>query len=542
MSKFVFVTGGVLSSLGKGVASASMGALCEAAGLSVSFLKFDPYLNVDPGTMSPYEHGEVYVTDDGAETDLDLGHYERYVARRLGRRHNHTAGQIYASVIRGEREGRYEGATVQVIPHVTDAIKQCIATVAEEADIVFIEIGGTVGDIEGQPFYEAVRQWMMEHRSDSLSIHLTWLPYIPSAGEVKTKPTQHSVRDLRSVGIQPDLLFCRAQAALSEAERKKIALFTSVALDSVYALPDVSCIFEVITRLFNQGWLDDVSRRFAFSVQRPDLSVWHRLIQAHEHPRGVLRVGLVGKYVGVKDAYRSLAAALYHAGLHQELAVHVSYLDAESLEVSTEALRGLDGVVVAGGFGVRGVEGKIAAARYCLEQQVPYFGICLGMQVAAIAWLRGHGYPAAHSTEFEPETEAPVVLRMDQMERGIVWHEGARAGDLGGTLRVGLMPVHVREGTRLHGAYGAREIQERHRHRYEINPKFHEALESTGLVIAATDPSGALVEALEYPKHPWFVGCQFHPEFLSTPRMSHPLFDDWIRVLWDRRVAQGEGS
>lgn len=531
MAKLVFVTGGVVSSLGKGIAASSMGALCEAAGYKVTFLKFDPYINIDPGTMSPYQHGEVYVTDDGSETDLDLGHYERYVDVRLGKKNNYTTGQIYAEVIRRERRGEYNGSTVQVIPHITDEIKRCVYAVEEGVDIVFVEIGGTVGDIEGQPFYEAIRQLMMERGAENaLSVHLTWLPYISSADELKTKPTQHSVKELRSIGIQPTLLFCRAETVLQDAERNKIGLFTNVEHRSVYSLPDVVCIYEVITNLYQQNLLEDLASRMNLSPMVPDLSIWQEKIDRHYHPTRALTIGLVGKYTEVKDAYLSLVNALYHSSLKHAVTINVKYIDAEKLDEIDVALSGIDAVIVPGGFGDRGVEGKIAVAAWCLEKKMPYLGICLGMQVAVIAWARMHGLQA-NSTEFDIDVPCPVVLRMDQMERSIELRHNAHCDDVGGTLRLGLLELAIKDGTLLKKIYGSELISERHRHRYEVNPAYHDFLQEKGMTLSASSHEGLLVEAVEVSSHPWFVACQFHPEFLSTPKASHPLFDGLVSYL-----------
>ncbi|MDZ7749547.1 MAG: CTP synthase [Halofilum sp. (in: g-proteobacteria)] len=537
MTRFVFVTGGVVSSLGKGIAAASLSALLEARGLKVAMLKLDPYINVDPGTMSPYQHGEVFVTEDGAETDLDLGHYERFTRVRTSQRSNFTTGRVYLNVISKERRGDYLGATVQVIPHITDEIKRLIHEGAGDADIAMVEIGGTVGDIESLPFLEAIRQMGVEvGRDNAMFIHLTLVPYIASSGEMKTKPTQHSVKELRSIGIQPDMLLCRASQPMPEEERRKIALFTNVARARGRLgarrrphLPHarVCCM--------RQGLDDIVARALAHADaaagrSRPSGT---RCSTAMAHPEHEVTIGMVGKYIDLADSYKSLNEALIHAGIHTRTRVHIRYVDSEQLEMEgTGLLDGLDAILVPGGFGVRGVEGKIAAVRYAREHGVPFLGICLGMQVAVIEFARNvAGLDAANSTEFDRETPHPVIALITEWQTASgEFERRSEDSDLGGTMRLGGQECHLRTGTRVHATYGRETIVERHRHRYEFNNRYFERLREAGLVFSGVSRDQALVEVVELPDHPWFVGCQFHPEFTSNPRDGHPLFTSFIRA------------
>ena len=533
MTKFIFVTGGVVSSLGKGIASASLGTILEARGLKVTLIKLDPYINVDPGTMSPFQHGEVFVTDDGAETDLDLGHYERFVHARMSKRNNYTTGRIYASVIAKERRGDYLGATVQVIPHITDEIKRCIREGAGDADIALVEIGGTVGDIESLPFLEAIRQLGIELGHDNaLYMHLTLVPYIPAAGEIKTKPTQHSVKELLSIGIQPDILMCRADRPLPRDERRKIALFTNVQERAVISAIDVDCIYKIPLLLHEQGLDDLVAEKFRLDVPKADLASWRQIVEALEHPTGEITVALVGKYTGLTDAYKSLTEALIHGGIHTRTRVRIRYIDAEEIQQNgTGVLRGMDAILVAGGFGERGVEGKIKAAAYAREQKVPYLGICLGMQVAVIDYARSKaGLAGAHSTEFNPTTPHPVIALVTEWTtaEGQV-ERRSHSSELGGTMRLGAQQCRLAPGSKARELYGQDVISERHRHRYEVNNGYLDALEQAGLVVSGRSLDGQLVEMIELSDHPWFVACQFHPEFTSNPRDGHPLFSGFVR-------------
>ena len=551
MPRYVFVTGGVVSSLGKGIASSSLGALLEAHGLRVTLVKLDPYINVDPGTMNPFEHGEVYVTRDGAETDLDLGHYERFVRTPMSRKNNFTTGQIYESVIRRERRGDYLGSTVQVIPHITDEIRSCIESSAEGSDVAMVEIGGTVGDIESLPFLEAIRQMAFDlGRARTLFIHLTLVPYIASSGEIKTKPTQHSVKELRSIGIQPDLLLCRTDRPLPEKERRKISLFTNVEPRAVVSAPDVDTIYR-LPRLFHEQGVDAVvMERLGLDAGHHaiDLSEWDGVVARLDQPDGEVVVGMVGKYVHLADSYKSLNEALVHGGIAARTAVRVEFIDAEEIERhGCAALERVDCVLAPGGFGSRGVEGKIRAARFARERRVPFLGICLGMQVAVIEYARNaaalHG---ANSTEFEPGARHPVIaLLTEWMEGdGSVQHR-EDGGDLGGTMRLGAQEVVLVPGTRARAAYGKPVIEERHRHRYEFNNRYLEPLEKAGLVISATTADGDLVEMVELPEHPWYVGCQFHPEFTSNARDGHPLFEAFVRAAIlhrDHRSGARDGA
>jgi len=533
-----------VSSLGKGIASASLGAILEARGLKVTLLKLDPYINVDPGTMSPFQHGEVFVTDDGAETDLDLGHYERFVRIRTGRKNNFTAGQIYESVIRKERRGDYLGGTVQVIPHITDEIKRSIRAGAGDADIALVEIGGTVGDIESLPFLEAIRQMGVElGRDNALYIHLTLVPYIAAAGEIKTKPTQHSVKELRSIGIQPDVLLCRAHQPLPEAERRKIALFTNVEEKAVISAVDVDNIYKIPLWLHSQKLDEIVLRKLHIEVPVADLADWKYVVNAMEFPESEVSVGMIGKYVELTESYKSINEALTHAGIHTGTRVRIRYIDSEKLEGGEPELDGLDGldaILVPGGFGERGVEGKIVAVRYAREHGIPYLGICLGMQVAVIEFARHvAGLQGAHSTEFSPDTPHPVIALITEWQdrEGRIEQRDA-ASDLGGTMRLGAQTAVLTEGSQVQRAYGAPRVQERHRHRYEFNNAYAERLEAAGLVFSGRSEDGTLVEALELSDHPWFVGCQFHPEFTSTPRDGHALFTGFVSAARRHQEAK----
>ena len=542
MTHYVFTTGGVVSSLGKGIATASLGALLEARGLKVSLVKLDPYINVDPGTMSPFQHGEVFVTEDGAETDLDLGHYERFVRTRMTRSNNYTTGRIYENVIRKERRGDYLGATVQVIPHVTDEIKACIKKGAGEADVALVEIGGTIGDIESQPFLEAIRQLRVELGSKhTLFIHLTLVPYIASAGEVKTKPTQHSVKELRSIGIQPDILLCRSDRPLPESERKKIALFTNVEERAVISAIDVDNIYK-IPRLYHEQGLDTiVVEKFGLEVSDANLNEWDRVLYGMEHPLAQVTIAMVGKYVGLTESYKSLSEALSHGGLRTRTKVNLAYVDSERIErEGTGCLEGIDAILVPGGFGGRGIQGKIETVRFAREHAIPYLGICLGMQIAVIEFARNKaGLHGAHSTEFNPKTPHPVLALVTEWTTA----EGALerrdvSSDLGGTMRLGGQPCRLLPGSQVRSIYGKEVIVERHRHRYEFNNRYADLLEGVGLNITGRSIDGHLVEIVEIPQHPWFIGCQFHPEFTSTPRNGHPLFESYIHAALAHQAAK----
>jgi CTP synthase len=544
MTKFVFVTGGVVSSLGKGTASASLAALLESRGIRVTLIKLDPYINVDPGTMSPFQHGEVFVTEDGAETDLDLGHYERFSQARMTRRNNFTTGQIYESVIKKERRGDYLGGTVQVIPHITDEIKSFIRAGAGDAEVAIVEIGGTVGDIESLPFLEAVRQMAIQmDRQDTCFIHLTLVPYIPSAGEIKTKPTQHSVKELREIGIQPDVILCRADRPLPPEERRKIALFTNVPEEAVISAVDVDSIYKIPAMLHRQKLDDIVCRRLGLSVPPADLSDWDRLVEALEHPLAEVDIALVGKYVNLTESYKSLSEALIHAGIHTRSRVRIHYIDSEAIErEGTGCLRGMDAVLVPGGFGKRGVEGKIQAIRYARENKIPYLGICLGLQLAVIEFARHvAGLAGAHSTEFDPNTPHPVIALINEwVNRDGSLERRSAQSDLGGTMRLGGQECELREGTLARRIYNASRIVERHRHRYEVNNNYVPQLEAAGLRVSGLSAAEGLVEMIELPDHPWFVASQFHPEFTSTPRGGHPLFNAFIQAaLAYRRRMRG---
>jgi len=533
MTKFVFVTGGVVSSLGKGIAAASLGTILESRGINLTLLKLDPYINVDPGTMSPFQHGEVFVTEDGAETDLDLGHYERFVNMRMMKRNNFTTGQIYESVIRKERRGDYLGGTVQVIPHITDEIKHFIRMGAGEADAAIVEIGGTVGDIESLPFLEAIRQMSLQlGRNNTCFIHLTLVPFIPSAGEIKTKPTQHSVKELREIGIQPDIVLCRADREIPEDERRKIALFTNVEERAVISAVDTDCIYKIPGLLHAQGLDEIVCRKLELQAPPANLTAWEELVFALEHPRTEVNIALVGKYVDLTESYKSLTEALTHAGIHTGSKINVHYIDSESIERDgVECLRDKDAVLVPGGFGKRGVEGKIRAIQYARENKVPYLGICLGMQLAVIEFARHcAGLPEAHSTEFDPDTPHPVIALITE------WHSQGRieqrdqASNLGGTMRLGAQKCMLLPGSLAREIYGEERVVERHRHRYEVNNRYIPHLMNGGMRVSGMSATEDLTEMIEMPDHPWFLGCQFHPEFTSTPRKGHPLFSSFIRA------------
>ncbi|MEB4592067.1 CTP synthase [Candidatus Thiothrix sp. Deng01] len=538
MARYVFITGGVVSSLGKGIAAASLGAILEARGLKVTMMKLDPYINVDPGTMSPFQHGEVFVTEDGAETDLDLGHYERFVGFKATRLNNFTTGRIYENVIRKERKGEYLGATVQVIPHITDEIKRCVRAGAAGADIAMVEIGGTVGDIEAMPFLEAIRQMGVEDgRQNTLFIHLTLLPYVAAAGELKTKPTQHSVKELRSIGVQPDILLCRSERQLPENERKKIALFTNVDERAVISVLDVDNIYKVPLWLHAQKLDRIVAEKLGLAdLPEADLSDWKNVVSAMEFPEAEITVAMVGKYVDLTESYKSLNEALTHAGIQTHTKVRIRYIDSEKLEsadeLALEALHTADAVLVPGGFGKRGVEGKIRAVQYARENRIPYLGICLGMQVAVIEFARHcAGLANAHSTEFFPGTPDPVIglITEWQTEDGKI-EKRSQNSDLGGTMRLGGQPCLLQAGSLARATYGSEQIIERHRHRYEFNNHYRDILSQHGLVLSGASIDGNLVEMVELKDHPWFLACQFHPEFTSRPRQGHPLFSGFIRA------------
>ena len=534
MTRFIFVTGGVVSSLGKGIASASLGAVLEARGLNLAMVKMDPYINVDPGTMSPFQHGEVFVTEDGAETDLDLGHYERFVRCGISSDSNYTAGQIYENVIQKERRGDYLGATVQVIPHVTDEIIRCIKRGAADAEVALVEIGGTVGDIESLPFLEAIRQMRVELGSENtLFIHLTLVPYIASAGEVKTKPTQHSVKELRSIGIQPDILLCRAQESISSSERRKIALFTNVGERAVISALDASNIYQIPENLHAEGLDDIVVDKLNLTVPPANLTNWKKVVSALENPSNHVSIAMVGKYVDLTEAYKSLSEALVHAGIHTDTRVEICYVDAEAIEKNgTNILEKVDGILVPGGFGERGIDGKVMAVTFARERQIPFLGICLGMQMAIIEVARNlAGLAGAHSTEFNKATEHPVVALITEWagsDGAIETRDGM--SDMGGTMRLGAQPCRLASDSIVGQAYGNDLINERHRHRYEFNNTYTMDMESAGLKIVGRSLDGNLVEIVELSDHPWFVGCQFHPEFSSTPRDGHPLFNSFVRA------------
>jgi CTP synthase len=535
MTKYVFVTGGVVSSLGKGIAAASLGAILESRGIKITMLKLDPYINVDPGTMSPFQHGEVFVTDDGAETDLDLGHYERFISSRMGKRNNFTTGQIYETVIKKERRGEYLGKTVQVIPHITDEIKTHIKRGAEGAEVAIVEVGGTVGDIESLPFLEAIRQMGFEEgRENTCYIHLTLLPWIPTAGELKTKPTQHSVKELREIGIQPDLLLCRSDRALPEDERHKIALFTNVASEAVISAVDASSIYQIPSLLHAQKMDEIVCRKLNIKAKEADLSSWDKIVDALAHPKQEVNIAFVGKYVDLTESYKSLTEALIHAGIHTESKVRIHYMDSEDIERDgTAVLEPMDAILVPGGFGKRGTEGKMKAIQFARENKKPYLGICLGMQLAVIEYARNvANLKGANSTEFNPDGPHPLVgLITEWQDADGKVEVRSEDSDLGGTMRLGAQKCPIEAGTLAAQIYG-KEVNERHRHRYEVNNHYVDQLKAAGLVISARTPSEQLCEMVELPQnvHPWFVACQFHPEFTSNPRTGHPLFKSYIEA------------
>jgi CTP synthase len=535
MTKYVFVTGGVVSSLGKGIAAASLGAILESRGIRVTMLKLDPYINVDPGTMSPFQHGEVFVTDDGAETDLDLGHYERFISARMAKRNNFTTGQIYESVIKKERRGEYLGKTVQVIPHITDEIKTHIKRGAEGADVAIVEVGGTVGDIESLPFLEAIRQMGFEEgRGNACYIHLTLLPWIPTAGELKTKPTQHSVKELREIGIQPDILLCRADRSLPDDERRKIALFTNVASEAVISAVDANSIYEIPGLLHDQMLDEIVCHKLGIIARAADLSSWKKIVHALANPEYTVNIAFVGKYVDLTESYKSLTEALIHAGIHTHSKVCIHYIDSENIEENgTDALNDMDAILIPGGFGKRGTEGKIVAIRYAREHKIPYLGICLGMQLAVIEFARDVAHlNDANSTEFNPESPHTVVGLITEWQAADGRLEKRdENSNLGGTMRLGAQRCPIEAGTLAAQIYGA-EVNERHRHRYEVNNHYVEQLKDAGLVISARTPAENLCEMIELPQdvHPWFVACQFHPEFTSNPRTGHPLFKAYVEA------------
>ena len=531
MTRFIFVTGGVVSSLGKGIAAASLGAVLEARGLSVTMLKLDPYLNVDPGTMSPHQHGEVYVTEDGAETDLDLGHYERFLRAKMTQNNNFTSGQVYETILRRERRGDFLGGTVQVIPHVTDEIKRRIIAGAGDHNIALVEIGGTVGDIESQPFLEAVRQLRGElGYQNSLLLHLTLVPYIASAGETKTKPTQHSVKEMRSLGLQPDVLLCRSEVELEEDQRKKISLFTNVEERAVVPVMDAPTVYKIPRMLSDWGLDQFVLDRF--NIERPiaDLGQWDQVVENQLDSDGEVTIAMVGKYMDLLDAYKSLTEALVHAGIHNKTNVRIRYIDSEELEDNQSLLNDVDAILVPGGFGSRGIEGKIEAVKNARENNIPYLGICLGMQIAVIEYARNVcGLEGANSTEFDGETAHPVVGLIEEWtdQTGHVEQRDANS-DMGGTMRLGAQVCHLIKGSEAREIYGQDQIKERHRHRYEVNNNYLAQLKEDGLVIGGLSSDKTLVETIELPEHPWFFASQFHPEFTSTPRDGHPLFEQFI--------------
>ncbi|MBS0359699.1 MAG: CTP synthase [Proteobacteria bacterium] len=540
MTKYIFITGGVVSSLGKGIAAASLAAVLEARQLKVTLIKLDPYINVDPGTMSPFQHGEVFVTEDGAETDLDLGHYERFINTKMSKNNNFTTGKIYENVIRKERRGDYLGGTVQVIPHITDEIKRDIHLGANQADVALVEIGGTVGDIESLPFLEAIRQMRVDlGPHQTMYIHLTLVPYIPTSGEIKTKPTQHSVKELRSIGIQPDILICRSEQPLPEAERSKIALFTNVEKGCVISLEDAPSIYQIPMHLHEQGLDQQVVDKLQLDAKPADLREWEAVVTAQRSPKHKVKVGMVGKYVNLADAYKSLNEALIHAGISASTKVQIVYLDAEEIEAKGEhLLEDMDAILVPGGFGERGIEGKIKAVQYARENHIPFLGICLGLQVAVIEFARHvAGLARANSTEFESATPHPVIGLITEWKTDTGEHEKrSQESEMGGTMRLGAQPCLLEAKSLAHRLYGEKRIVERHRHRYEVNAEYLPQLEKAGLKVSGRSIDN-LVEMIEIPAHPWFLACQFHPEFTSTPRNGHPLFTGFIQAAV---AAQGK--
>ena len=547
MTRYIFITGGVVSSLGKGITSASLGAILEARGLNITMLKLDPYINVDPGTMSPFQHGEVFVTEDGAETDLDLGHYERFIRTTMSKKNNFTAGRVYEEVLKCERRGDYLGATIQVIPHITDKIKQRVIDGAGDADVALVEIGGTVGDIESQPFLEAIRQLRVELGSArTLFLHLTLVPYISTAGETKTKPTQHSVKELRSIGIQPDILVCRSEQEIDESARKKIALFTNVELPAVVSLPDTDSIYRVPSILGTAGLDQIVVEKLQLDCDKADFSEWDRVVEAELHPEREIKLAMVGKYTDLLDAYKSLNEAITHAGIQTRTKVNISYIDStDVMEQGTSLLEDYDAILIPGGFGERGFEGKILTTQYAREKKVPYLGICLGLQAAVIDYARNvAGLEGANSTEFDKKCEHPVIALISEWTTVTGTTEVRdENSDLGGTMRLGGQECVLDKNSITYECYGEREIVERHRHRYEFNNNYLETFAAAGLKLAGKSVDGMLVEVIEVPNHPWFVGCQFHPEFTSTPREGHPLFTGFILAAITRhkeRLSNGE--
>ncbi|MBN6082119.1 CTP synthase (glutamine hydrolyzing) [Aggregatibacter actinomycetemcomitans] len=538
-TNYIFVTGGVVSSLGKGIAAASLAAILEARGLNVTIMKLDPYINVDPGTMSPTQHGEVFVTQDGAETDLDLGHYERFIRTKMTKRNNFTTGKIYSEVLRKERRGDYLGATIQVIPHITNEIKARVIDGAAGHDVVLVEVGGTVGDIESLPFLEALRQLAVQvGRERTIFMHLTLVPYIPTAGELKTKPTQHSAKELLSIGIQPDVLICRSDRMIPPNERAKIALFCNVPERAVISLKDVSSIYQIPALLKSQGLDDFICDRFHLTCPEADLSEWEQVLYQQANPTGEVIIGMVGKYTELPDAYKSVNEALKHAGLKNRLTVNIKYIDSQDVETKgVEILKGLDGILVPGGFGYRGVEGKILTAKYARENNIPYLGICLGMQVALIEFARNvAGMSHANSSEFDRTCEQPVVGLITEWQDADGNTEVRNdESDLGGTMRLGAQKCHLAEGSLARKLYGAETIEERHRHRYEVNNVLLPQIEKAGLKVTGLSADKKLVEIIEVPNHPWFVACQFHPEFTSTPRDGHPLFEGFVKAAKDNQ-------
>ena len=539
-TNYIFVTGGVVSSLGKGIAAASLAAILEARGLNVTIMKLDPYINVDPGTMSPTQHGEVFVTQDGAETDLDLGHYERFIRTKMTKRNNFTTGKIYSEVLRKERRGDYLGATIQVIPHITNEIKDRVIAGAQGHDVVIVEVGGTVGDIESLPFLEALRQLAVQvGREHTIFMHLTLVPYIPTAGEVKTKPTQHSVKELLSIGIQPDVLICRSDRMIPPNERAKIALFCNVPERAVISLKDVNSIYQIPALLKSQGLDEFICQRFHLDCPEADLSEWEQVLYQEANPVGDVTIGMVGKYTELPDAYKSVNEALKHAGLKHRLSVHIKYIDSQDVETKgTDVLKGVDGILVPGGFGYRGVEGKILTAKYARENNVPYLGICLGMQIALIEYARNvAGLEKANSSEFDRNCEQPVVGLITEWQDA-EGHIETRDdnSDLGGTMRLGAQQCHLIEGSKARTLYGKETIEERHRHRYEVNNNLLPQIEKAGLKVTGLSADRKLVEIIEVPNHPWFVACQFHPEFTSTPRDGHPLFEGFVKAARENQL------
>ncbi|MFM1547387.1 MAG: CTP synthase [Candidatus Pseudothioglobus sp.] len=534
MTKYIFITGGVVSSLGKGIASASLASILETRGLNVTLLKLDPYINVDPGTMSPFQHGEVFVTNDGSETDLDLGHYERFVRTQLGKKNNFTAGRVYENVIQRERRGDYLGATVQIIPHITDEIKKLTREGAEDADVALVEIGGTAGDIESLPFLEAIRQMSLElGRENTLFIHLTLLPFIKVAGELKTKPTQHSVKELRGIGIQPDILICRSEYPLADSDRKKIALFTNVAENSVFISLDQDTIYKVPEVLHNQGLDDIVVEKLGLDCATADLKEWSDFVSRLGRPNHSVDIAMVGKYMDLTESYKSLSEALIHAGVHTQTKVNIHYFDSEEIEKNgADSLSKMSAVLVPGGFGIRGIEGKIKAVQFARENKIPFLGICLGLQVAVIEFARNMAnMKGANSTEFDKNTEYPVIglITEWQDENGNTQKRDSES-HLGGTMRLGGQECELVKGSCSHKIYGADRVIERHRHRYEVNNKLIAKIEAAGLIVSGRSNDGSLVEMVEISDHPWFVACQFHPEFTSTPRDGHALFESFIKA------------